>query len=58
MIGRALRLHDDKKIANIILPFSLNDEEKEISRFLEVLSNNDSVIKRSFDNKINGGYIN
>lgn len=57
IIGRALRLHDQKIIANIILPFSNTEDEKDINNFLKILSNNDSRIKQSYDRKKLGGYI-
>jgi hypothetical protein len=58
IIGRALRLHFTKNIANIILPFSSNDDEKSICNFLKIMAQNDSRIKKSFQNKKLGGYIN
>ena len=57
IIGRCLRLHPTKNIANIILPFSSNDDEKNIGAFLKVIAKNDSRIKKSFQNKTLGGYI-
>jgi hypothetical protein len=57
IIGRALRLHPNKKIANIILPFSCDIDEKNISNFLKVMAKNDSRIKKSFETKTLGGYI-
>jgi superfamily II DNA or RNA helicase len=57
IIGRALRLHDYKTIANIILPFSNTEDEKSINDFLRILANNDHRIKQSYDNKKLGGYI-
>jgi len=57
IIGRALRLHDYKTIANIILPFSNTEDEKDINNFLRILANNDYRIKQSYDNKKLGGYI-
>jgi superfamily II DNA or RNA helicase len=57
IIGRALRLHDQKTIANVILPFSNNEDEKTINNFLKILANNDYRIKQSYDNKKLGGYI-
>ena len=58
IIGRCLRLHPTKTIANIILPFSSKDDEKHICNFLKVMANNDSRVKKSFENKQLGGYIN
>ncbi len=57
IIGRCLRLHPTKTIANIILPFSSNDDEKNICNFLKVMAKNDSRIRKSFENKTLGGYI-
>ena len=57
IIGRALRLHPTKNIANVILPFSLEDEDKSICNFLKVMAKNDSRIKKSYENKKLGGYI-
>lgn len=57
IIGRALRLHKMKKIANIILPFSSKEDEKNIGNFLRVMARNDSRIRRAFNNKKVGGYI-
>jgi superfamily II DNA or RNA helicase len=57
IIGRALRLHPLKTIANIILPFSSKDDEKNICNFLKVIANNDSKIRNSYFNKKLGGYI-
>jgi superfamily II DNA or RNA helicase len=56
-IGRALRLHNDKKIANIILPFSTDDDKDNICNFMKVIANNDRRIKKSYENKKLGGYI-
>jgi superfamily II DNA or RNA helicase len=58
IIGRALRLHPLKSIANVILPYSRRDDEKDINKFLNILANNDSRIKKSYNNKKLGGYIN
>jgi superfamily II DNA or RNA helicase len=57
IIGRALRLHPQKTIANIILPFSTNDDEKHINNFMKIMARNDTRIKKSFENKTLGGYI-
>jgi superfamily II DNA or RNA helicase len=57
IIGRALRLHPNKTYANVILPFSSKDDEKSIVNFMKIIANNDSRIKKSFDNKKLGGYI-
>jgi superfamily II DNA or RNA helicase/dephospho-CoA kinase len=57
IIGRCLRLHPNKTIANVILPFSAKEDEKNICNFLKVMAKNDSRIKKSFENKQLGGYI-
>ena len=57
IIGRSLRLHQSKTIANIILPFSSKDDEKTICNFLKVIAQNDNRIKKSYENKKLGGYI-
>jgi superfamily II DNA or RNA helicase len=57
IIGRCLRLHSIKTIANIILPFSSKEDEKNICNFLKVMAKNDTRIKQSFESKTLGGYI-
>jgi hypothetical protein len=57
IIGRALRPHPLKNIANIILPFSSKEDEKSISNFLQVMAQNDSRIRKSYESKKLGGYI-
>jgi superfamily II DNA or RNA helicase len=57
IIGRALRLHSEKTYANIILPFSSKEDEYSISKFLYILAQNDSRIKKSYESKKEGGYI-
>jgi len=57
IIGRCLRLHPTKTIANIILPFSSKEDNKNICNFLKVMAKNDSRIKKSFESKKLGGYI-
>jgi hypothetical protein len=57
IIGRCLRLHPTKTIANIILPFSSKEDEKNICNFLKVMAKNDTRIKQSFESKTLGGYI-
>jgi superfamily II DNA or RNA helicase len=58
IIGRALRLHPNKKIANIILPYITSDDEFMISKFMKIIAQNDSRITKSFLEKKTGGYIN
>ena len=57
IIGRCLRLHPSKTIANIILPFSSDNDKDNICNFMKVIAKNDSRIKQSFENKQIGGYI-
>lgn len=57
IIGRALRKHPTKTIANVILPFSDDNDESNICNFLKILSNNDTRIYKSYSNKKLGGYI-
>jgi superfamily II DNA/RNA helicase len=57
IIGRALRLHSEKKIANVILPFSKMDDEKAICNFMKIMAKNDPRIRKSYDNKKLGGYF-
>jgi superfamily II DNA or RNA helicase len=58
IVGRALRLHPEKKIANIILPYSTSDDEKSIGHFLKVMARNDKRVRRSYESRVLGGYIN
>jgi len=57
IIGRCLRLHKEKTIANIILPFAEKGDEDSINNFLKVMAKNDSKIKKSYESKSLGGYI-
>ena len=57
IIGRALRLHENKTIANIILPFSSKSDEDNINIFLKTMARSDSRIRKSYINKKIGGYI-
>ena len=57
IIGRALRLHKLKTIANIILPFSTDEDSNNINNFLQVMAKNDKRIMQSYMNKKEGGYI-
>jgi superfamily II DNA or RNA helicase len=57
IIGRALRKHPDKTFANIILPFSNDEDENSINKFLKIISINDRRISKSFSAKTLGGYI-
>ena len=58
IIGRALRLYENKKYANIILPYETEEDQKSISKFLNILARHDNRIKQTFKNKSIGGYIN
>ena len=57
IIGRCLRLDKGKVLANIILPYSVVENEDRISNFLKIIAKNDSRIRKSCINKILGGYI-
>ena len=57
IIGRCLRLHPNKINATVILPSSSNEDCNGISRFLNILSKNDSRIRKSYMDKKLGGYI-
>jgi len=57
IIGRALRLHQSKEIANVILPYSSNNEDKTINNFLKIIVKNDSRYLKTYQEKIEGGYI-
>lgn len=58
IIGRALRLHKEKKLAHIILPYSCDDDLSSIKSFLRIVAKNDLRIKKSYESKTLGGYIN
>lgn len=58
IIGRALRNHPLKTIANIILPCTSNENVDNINKFMKIIGNNDSRIYQSLKNKNLGGYIN
>ena len=57
IIGRCLRLHKDKNISNVILPFNCGEDEKTICKFLNIMACNDSRIMTSYKNKRVGGYV-
>ncbi len=57
IIGRALRLHPEKTIANVILPFSKMDDEKAIANFMKIMAKNDARIRKSYKSKKLGGYF-
>lgn len=56
-IGRALRLHPDKTVATIYLPFHTEHQEHHISTFLQHLCRMDSVFDRVCSSKIVGTYV-
>lgn len=57
IIGRALRLHPMKKYAKIILPYSADDDALNINNFLRIIAKNDSRVRKSYEGKLLGGYI-
>jgi len=57
IIGRALRKNENKKIANIILPFCKDEDSDNIMKIINIIANNDSRIKKSILNKNTNGYI-
>jgi superfamily II DNA or RNA helicase len=57
IIGRALRLHEDKTFANVILPFSNDGDETAINNFLKIMARNDSRIMKSYSKKTLGSDI-
>ncbi len=57
IIGRALRLHLMKTLANVILPFSSKRDETSINKFLKIMARNDTRIKKSYESAKLGGYI-
>jgi superfamily II DNA or RNA helicase len=58
IVGRCLRKHPYKKIANVILPYSQEDDDIVINTFIRTLARNDRRISESYNNKITSGYIN
>lgn len=56
IIGRALRLHPLKTVANVILPFSVTEDEKGITNFMQILASNDKRIKQSYRERMFGIY--
>jgi len=58
IIGRSLRLHADKKLASVILPFSKDEDGSSVSSLLNILASNDMKIKMAMTVKRGvGGYI-
>jgi superfamily II DNA/RNA helicase len=57
VIGRALRLHQDKSIATIYFPFTQESDLEKIQTFLHQLSTYDERINQTISEKKIGGYI-
>jgi superfamily II DNA or RNA helicase len=60
IIGRCLRPHKEsnKRYANIILPYSTNEDAKSINKFLKEVARNDRKIREAYENKKLGGRMN
>ena len=56
-IGRALRLHPDKTVATIYLPFHTENQEHHISAFLSQLCKIDPVVQKVCSSKTLGTYL-
>jgi superfamily II DNA or RNA helicase len=56
IIGRALRKNENKKFANVIIPFD-NNEDKVITKFIKIMADNDYKLKESLKKEINSGRI-
>ena len=57
-IGRALRQHQDKRIATIYVPFTQESDLERIQTFIGQLSTYDERVKKSIDEKNIGKYVN
>lgn len=57
IMGRALRLHDEKTYAHIILPYSLDEDRNMVMQFMRCIARNDHKLKSSFEAKKLGGYV-
>ncbi len=57
IIGRALRLHQNKTLATIILPYSIEGDGTSIIKFLKIIAQNDTRLRKSYNSKKLGGYI-
>lgn len=57
VLGRALRLHQDKSIATIYFPFTQESDLERIQTFLHQLSTYDERINQTISEKKIGGYI-
>jgi superfamily II DNA or RNA helicase len=56
-IGRALRIHQDKLIATIYVPFTQESDFERIQTFIHQLSTYDERIKQTISEKKIGGYL-
>ena len=57
VVGRALRLHQDKSIATMYFPFTQESDLERIQTFLHQLSTYDERINQTISEKKIGGYI-
>lgn len=57
-IGRTLRLHEEKKVANCYIPYSNENDGKSIESFFKCLGRNDEKIKKCLALYKIGSYIN
>jgi len=53
-IGRALRLHPEKKMANVIVPCSLEGSQENMALLLRTIADNDVKFERMFQEKKKG----
>ena len=51
IIGRALRLYSGKYMAKVILPFSTDEDQVNISKFVTTIAKHDSRIRKSYNEK-------
>ena len=58
IVGRALRKHNEKTFAKIILPFCEEEDGHNINNFISTIAEKDERIKQSVSKKTLGGYIN
>lgn len=57
IIGRALRLHNSKTVANIILPYNKADDSSTINSFLRIIADNDIQVMNEYRKKRIGNRI-
>ena len=57
-IGRILRKSDNKKIANVYLPYLNVDEGDDINRIISIMSETDTKLKEEYKKREIGGMIN